>query len=127
MADDALSKAETEARGELGWGGARQRRWHQAGKRAVVLVDPAVYSIVTALADACHRTNRDLNSQIYAAGMEALTGRSIEDLRLKTFAMLPGQGPSGQRAFTHEEVRERFGLFKEVTLVTEEPVDPDFQ
>ena len=115
--DDDLSQVASVTRGDAGWGGARQSRWHQAGKRAVVMVDPQVYEMVVVLARLCHRPIRDLTPQIFAAGMEALTGRPIEDLRLKKFMVSLGQQLPTKRAFTNEEVQERFGLLQEVRLV----------
>lgn len=110
MADDAHSEAQAKARGELGWGGKRQKRWHQVGKRAVVSVDPQVYELVAVLAKLCLRPNRDLCSQIFAAGLESLTGHSILDLRMRKFMVALEGTQQRTRAFTMEEVKDRFTL-----------------
>lgn len=125
MADDALSAKQAAARGEQGWGGARQKRWHAVGKRAVVNVDPQVYEVVTALARLCRRPNNDLCSQIFAAGMEALTGHSIRDLRLRTFTMELDATKKMDRAVTMAEVKERVKLLRMLPELEPED-DPDF-
>lgn len=110
MADDALSQS--LARGDAGWGGARQRTWKQAGKKAVVNVDPQVYHLATVLAKLCQRTNQDLCSQVFAAGMEVLMGTDIEKLRTSRFAVsLEGMGTL-KKAFTMEEVQARAKLIE---------------
>jgi hypothetical protein len=125
MADDDHSAKQAEARGELGWGGTRQKRWHMVGKRAVVNVDPQVYEIVTVLAKLCLRPGRDLCSQIFALGLESLTGHNIRDLRMRKFMVELEGTRQRTKAFTHDEVRERVKLLK---MLPEEVLeyDPEF-
>ena len=114
MADDALSEKESE-----GWGGARQRKWHVTGKRAVVHVDAFAYEFIIALARACGRSVQDFNSQIYAAGLESLSGHSVPEICTEQFGVPMGKRRRGQKkALTHDEVREVAATF--VKLVPEE-------
>jgi hypothetical protein len=101
MADDALSVNKGT------WGGAREKKWHVEGKRAVVHVPPDVYQLVDLLAGLARRPTRDLCSQIFCAGMESLLGHSIEILR-GGYQVRPLQGSRANqpKPMTHEEIRE---------------------
>lgn len=101
--DDALQEGTDTG---AGWGGPRQKSWHTTGKRAVVHIPPEMYEYVVALARACRRPAKDLNAQVYAAGIEALTGLTPDDLRTQRFAAPLRAGARPARAMTHEEVRE---------------------
>ncbi|MFZ2726441.1 MAG: hypothetical protein WAX77_09340 [Methylococcaceae bacterium] len=105
-ADDALSQ------GDGGWGGAREKRWHETGKRAVVSVDAQAYELVTTLAKMCLRPNKDLCSQIFAVGLEALTGYTIEQLCDRKFTVEMKAIRQRTKAFTLEDVKARAALLQ---------------
>lgn len=98
MAKDALSQ------GGSGWGGPREKSWEENGKRAVVMVDAGVYSLVTMLAGFCRRPAKSLNAQIYAAGLEALFGESLDTLQGKEVSVTRPK-PGAKKPVTHDEVR----------------------
>lgn len=81
MADDALSTGE-----EL-WGGPREKKWEKSGKRAVIMIDGPLYALVGTLARLCRRPIKSFNQQVYAAGIQALTGISVEDLTTRSFTV----------------------------------------
>lgn len=104
MADDAL---ELKTAPERAWGGARKPNWRENGKRAVILLPADAYEVIVDLNTLCRRPIRDLNLQIFCAGMEALFGVPFKDL----------QGPYTVRAsqrlrfkdekpMTHEALRD---------------------
>jgi hypothetical protein len=125
-ADDALSEKEGSIREQVGWGGSRQHKWRVQGKRAVIHVEPGAYEFVTTLAKLCRRPGNDLCSQIFAAGLEKLTGFTLKQLAYRDFtAPLNSTLPKGKKAFTHEEVLAVANLF--TLVVPEEPQDPEFQ
>jgi hypothetical protein len=96
-ADDALS------RGDGGWGGPREKSWEENGKRAVVMVDAGVYSLVTMLAGFCRRPVKSMNAQIYAAGLEALFGESLDTLQGKEVSVTRPK-PGLPKPTTHDDV-----------------------
>lgn len=98
MVDDTLSTK------EMGWGGPREKNWEEDGKRAVVMVDAGIYALVTMLAGMCRRPAKSLNQQIYAAGLEALFGQSLDTLENEEVSVLRPKGLQG-RAVTDEQVR----------------------
>ena len=97
--DAALSQSQ----GEKGWGGKRDKSWHENGKRAVVPVHASVYEVVVALAGLCKRSHKSLNAQIYAAGLEVLTGQDIDTLTERPFTVANGRRLA--RATTDDDVR----------------------
>jgi hypothetical protein len=103
MEDDAQKKARTKS--GAGWGGFRQKHWDVMGKRAVVQVDPIAYEFVIQLARMCKRTNKDMCSQIFAAGLESLTGFSIKEICEEEFGINVRSSVGERAPFTHEEVR----------------------
>jgi len=106
MADDALSQSDG------GWGGAREKKWHETGKRAVVMVDAQAYELVTTLAKMCLRPNKDLCSQIFAIGLEQLTGYTIEQLCERKFTVEMRAIRQRTKACTMEAVRDRAALLQ---------------
>ena len=95
-----------------GWGGAREKSWHLHGKRAVVSVDAQAYELVTTLAKICLRPNKDLCSQIFAIGLETLTGHTIEELCERKFTVEMKAIRQRTKAFTTEDVKERAALLQ---------------
>lgn len=97
-ADDALSQ------GNGDWGGPREKSWEENGKRAVVMVDAGVYSLVTMLAGFCRRPAKSMNAQIYAAGLEALFGESLDTLQGKEVSVTRPK-PGLKKPVSHADVR----------------------
>lgn len=126
MANDAVSTA--NLREDVGWGGVRQKRWMVQGKRAVVHVEPGAYLFLTALARLCRRSNQDMCSQVFAAGMEALTGYTIKELSHREFSgpVSAGNAVVG-RVMTHDEVRKIAQMFTLVQQDEPEDDDPEFR
>jgi hypothetical protein len=77
MADDALV---VKTAPERAWGGAREPNWREKGKRAVILLPADAYEVIRDLNTLSRRPIRDLNHQIFCAGMESLFGVSFQDL-----------------------------------------------
>ena len=98
MAKDALSTKEPE------WGGPREKKWEENGKRAVVMVDGNVYGLVVMLASLCRRTTKSLNAQIYAAGLEVLFGETVETLESQEVIVNRPRKPL-PKATSNEDVR----------------------
>jgi hypothetical protein len=97
-ADDALSGKEGE------WGGAREKRWEEDGKRAVVMVDGNLYTLVTMLAGFCRRPAKSLNQQIYAAGLAVLFGHDLATLEDEEVTVMRPKRAKGS-VVTDEQVR----------------------
>lgn len=101
---------------EAGWGGPRQKRWAVQGKRAVVNVDPVAYEFVVQLARLCHRPNLEMCAQIFAAGLESLTGYSVQELCTNDFTVrMKPTGVTQRGPLTHEQVR---AIAEQLVMVT---------
>lgn len=112
MSTDGQKKARTDS--ELGWGGARQRKWRIQGKRAVVHVEPAAYEFVVQLSQLCRRPNMEMCSHIFAAGLESLTGFTVKEISENDFQIntRAAERPKpGEGALTHDQVRAVAKMF----------------
>jgi hypothetical protein len=112
MASDGQKQARSNT--ELGWGGARQKKWQVQGKRAVVHIEPGAYEFVVQLAQLCRRGSMEMCSHIFAAGLESLSGFSIKELSREEFQITvksADRPKTGVGRLTHEQVREVAKMF----------------